>query len=153
MFSISEIFNIAINLETNGEKFYKDALKTISDTSLADLMAELAKEEAEHKRWLSQKKNEVENRIEDPELEELAESLLEEMVGNQIFSLRETDVTTMEKPDDILKVAIEFERDTIIFYEMIKPFLNNLELSDSLDEIIEEENRHIMQLETRRLSL
>ena len=44
---------------------------------------------------------------------------------------------------DLFKVAIEFEKDTVIFYEMIQAMIEDDETSKDLEKIIEEERRHI----------
>ncbi len=42
---------------------------------------------------------------------------------------------------------MEFERDTILFYEMIRPLIDNTEELDHLDKIIAEENQHIQHFQ------
>ena len=53
----------------------------------------------------------------------------------------------MRDVEALLQLCIEFEKDTILFYEMIGSFIEDNETSEKLDEIIEEENRHIELLE------
>jgi rubrerythrin len=53
----------------------------------------------------------------------------------------------MERIKDLFKVAIEFERDTVIFYEMIRAMIEYDETSADLNQIIEEETRHIDQFQ------
>jgi rubrerythrin len=47
----------------------------------------------------------------------------------------------------LIQLAIEFEKDSILFYEMIGSFIEDTETSEKLNEIIAEENRHIELLE------
>jgi rubrerythrin len=45
---------------------------------------------------------------------------------------------------------MEFERDTIVFYEMILAFIESGDTKEQLREFIREENRHISLLEEYR---
>ena len=65
------------------------------------------------------------------------------ILGDQSFSLKETDFAGMERIKDLFKVAIEFEKDTVIFYEMIRALIEDDSTLTDLNQIIEEEKRHI----------
>ncbi|MBW2077163.1 MAG: hypothetical protein JRI71_06395 [Deltaproteobacteria bacterium] len=52
--------------------------------------------------------------------------------------------------NDLLRLAIEFEKDTIFFYEMIQTFIQDKQTLDQLRDIIEEKTRHIGLLEEYR---
>ena len=147
MFSIREIFDVAIQIEKNGEKFYRDALKKISNPSLRSLLEWMADQEAEHQSWFSEKKETVRTKVDDVELEEMGRTILQNILGDQTFSLKEADLPKIEDVEALLQLCIEFEKDTILFYEMIGSFIEDTETSEKLDEIIEEENRHIKLLE------
>jgi len=45
-----------------------------------------------------------------------------------------------------LKIALGFEKDTVIFYEMMGSFVQEDAALAKLDQIIQEENRHIRVL-------
>ena len=147
MFSIREIFDVAIQIEKNGEKFYRDALKKISNPSLRSLLEWMADQEAEHQRWFSEKRETVKTKVDDVELEEMGRTILQNILADQTFSLKEADLSKIENLEALLQLCIEFEKDTILFYEMIRSFIEDTETSEKLDEIIEEENRHIELLE------
>ena len=147
MFSIREIFDVAIQIEKNGEKFYRDALEKISNPSLRSLLEWMADQEAEHQSWFSEKKETVRTKVDDVELEEMGRTILQNILGDQTFSLKEADLPKIEDVEALLQLCIEFEKDTILFYEMIGSFIEDTETSEKLDEIIEEENRHIKLLE------
>jgi rubrerythrin len=46
----------------------------------------------------------------------------------------------------LIELAIEHEKDTIIFYQMIQSFVDDPEIAKELDEIIAEEEQHIKLL-------
>ena len=63
------------------------------------------------------------------------------------FSLKEADLSKIDSMEVLIQLAVEFEKDSILFYEMIGSFIGDSETSEKLNEIIAEENRHIELLE------
>ena len=68
-------------------------------------------------------------------------------MGDKNFSLKEIDFSAIENSDDLIDIFIEFEKDSIIFYKVIEPFVEDPEAREHLQKIIEEENRHIKHLQ------
>jgi rubrerythrin len=147
MFSLREIFNLAIQIERNGEQFYRDALKKVSNVSLISLLEWLVDEEVKHREWFTQKKETVKTGSEDLQLEKMGSDLLQDILGDQSFSLKEADLSKIDRVDALLELAIEFEKDSILFYEMIGVFIDDEETAGHLNVIMEEENRHIQLLQ------
>ena len=143
MFNITEIIDLAIQIEKNGEKIYRNALQTVSNPSISEILQKLADEEVQHIEWFSKLKQKVQSIPEDPQLEEMKKSILGSVLGDQSFSLQEVDLSRIRSTTDLLKSAIEFEKDTILFYEMIRPLMDDDESLNDLDRIITEENQHI----------
>ena len=79
------------------------------------------------------------------ELEEMGRSILGRILGDQSFALQDADFSSIGQVRDLLELAIEFERDTVLFYEMIRAFMEeeDTEALNVLEKIIDEENRHI----------
>ncbi len=146
MFALSEIIEFAIRIEENGEKVYRDASATVSDPSLVSLFQRLAHEEREHVQWFSELKGTVKEGNVDPEVAEMGRSLLLGIVGDQSFSLQERDLSKITDLTGVLKAAMDFEKDTVIFYEMMAAFVQEDAALDKLNQIIREENRHIAAL-------
>ena len=80
-------------------------------------------------------------------LDEMSSKMLQDVLGDQRFSLAEVEVDDVDTVADLLSIAIEFEEDTIIFFRMLKSLIEDDESLRGLDEIIEEENRHIQALQ------
>jgi rubrerythrin len=76
----------------------------------------------------------------------MSRELFENLVGNQSFSLKEIDFAALDSLEALVAVFIEFEKDTVLFYEMISPFIEDSETHTHLQDIIAEENRHIARL-------
>lgn len=147
MFSIEEIIDLAIQIEENGEQVYRKAIDKVSNPSLSCLLQWLADEEAKHAQRFNELRKVANNTPIDPQLEELGKNILRSVVGEQSFSLDEADFSRIDTVKELLRLAIEFEKDTILFYEMIQTFVQDHETLDQLKEVIEEETRHIGLLE------
>jgi len=72
------------------------------------------------------------------------------MIGEQSFSLKQVDFAALPDIDALIDVLVEFEKDTILFYEMLSGFIQEPEVLTRLQTIIAEEKRHITQLEAQR---
>jgi rubrerythrin len=146
MFTMSEIIEFAIRIEENGEKVYRDASEKVSEPSLVSLLQWLADEEAEHVQWFSELKGTVQEESVDPKVGEMGQSLLLGIVGDQTFSLKEWDLSKIADLKEVLKIALGFEKDTVIFYEMMGSFIQEDAALAKLDQIIQEEKRHVRTL-------
>jgi rubrerythrin len=147
MFSAREIYHLAIQIEKNGEKFYREALDKISNPSLRELIVWIADQELEHQEWFSERKAALEDKADDLDLEETGNTVLQNILGDQSFSLKEADLSSINNVEDLLRLAIEFENDSILFYEMIGSLVEDKETSEKLQEIIKEERHHIELLQ------
>jgi len=147
MFTMREIFDLGMKIERNGEKFYRNGLKKISDPPLQSLFEWLAEEEVKHREWFAFRRDSIKTHEKEIELEEMQSSVLQHIMGDQSFSLEEADLDRIESDKDLLEIAIEFEKDTVLFFEMITSLVDDEETLRQLHVIIDEENRHIKSLE------
>jgi rubrerythrin len=143
MFNLMDIIDLAVRIEKNGEKTYRKAMEKVSDPLLLSILDRLAREESEHEKWFEALKGKVEAAEIDPELEEMGKGMLQGVLGDQAFSISESDFSKIENIKALLELSIEFEMDTILFYGMIGTFVEDEETINSLKAIIEEENRHV----------
>jgi len=150
MFSAREIIDMAIKIERNGENYYRQATVKVTDPSLQSLLLFLADEEHEHARWFEAFKQRIKDSDEDRKLAEISGTMLQSVVGNQSFSLDDADLAELDSTDKLIGIAIEFEKDSILFYEMLQSFIEDSETLRQLNEIIAEENRHIEMLNDYR---
>ncbi len=148
MFSIQEILDLAIRLEENGESVYRKAAAKLSSPDLVSLLVWMADEEVKHAAWFSELKHKLETDSINPFIEEMGREVLTDMLGEKSFSHREVDFSRINQPHDLVAVFIEFEQDTVLFYETLKPFIEDDATLSNLDKIIAEENNHIAKLHT-----
>jgi rubrerythrin len=57
------------------------------------------------------------------------------------------DFTRVDRSDDLIGIFIEFEKDTILFYETLIPFIEDNDTLENIAKIIAEENNHIKKLQ------
>ena len=148
MFTVADIRDIAVQIERNGEKTYRQASRIATNAEIADLFSWMADEERRHGDWFEKHINsEVELTEEQLELEKMGRQLLQEMVADQTFSLDEKDLASVTSFQDMIVLSKGFEKDTILFYEFLKGIVGDRETEKQLEDIIAEEQKHYQRLE------
>jgi rubrerythrin len=148
MFTSREIYALAVQIEKNGETFYRDAGAKVSSEALRALFESLADEELRHRETFEREKTALSgSEPEEAEQGETGTAVLQGLLGDQAFSLQEIDLSSIQKQEDLIAAAVEFEKDTILFYDMISGFIEDPRTSARIRDIVEEENRHIALLE------
>ena len=147
MFTVKEIFNMAIQIEKNGEAVYRGVIEKISDPALVSLLEWMADEEVKHAEWFASLKQELELHSKKNLVQEISRDFLKNLLGGQKFSLEGIDFSQVGQINDLIDVLIEFEKDTILFYEILKPFIQDEDTLLQLQKIINEEKHHIKQLQ------
>ena len=115
MFSIREIIDMAIQLEKNAETFYRAAVAKMSTPSLEPVLICLANEESDHSQWFEKLKRVAQEAEAGGQGGEINSEALRSLVGDQKFSLAEVDLARIESVQELIELAIEHEKDTIIF--------------------------------------
>ncbi len=146
MFTLTDICNIAIQIEKNGAETYLNASKTAKDPELAEVLAWMAREEENHAGWFESIKSDKKLTAEQMKMEAVGKSLLLEIVQNNTFSLDNDMLQNTTELAGIIAQSIEFEEDTILFYEILLDLLGNDETIEKLKFIIQEERNHIKKL-------
>jgi len=145
-FNADEVFKMAEQMERNGAKFYRDAAETAADSSNKELLIGLSKMEEAHEKIFGSMRAELTaadkaSTVFDPEGE--AVLYLRALVDSRVFFKKEIDVKSMV---EILKSAIEAEKDSIVFYLGMKDAVPQKLGKDRIEAIIKEEMGHIRLL-------
>ena len=143
MFSIREIIDIAIKIEKNGESFYREAMEKISNPALKPVFLFLADQEHEHAQWFEKLKDKKKTAEGEQKVAEIGEAMLQNLIGDQTFSLDDANLSELDTVESLIELAIELEKDTILFYQMLQAFIEDSDTLEGLNEIIAEESRHI----------
>jgi len=147
LFSANEILDVAIKLEKNGETVYRNAIEKVTKPEFIALLDRMADEEVKHANFFSNLKLELEAGHANPFVEEMSRELFDDLLGDKNFSLKEVDFSLVKDADDLIGIFLEFEKDSVIFYTVLEPFVEDPAAREHLKKIIEEENRHIKHLE------
>lgn len=145
-FNADEVFEMAQQIERNGAKFYRDAAGSVADSSKKDLLLDLSKMEKAHEKTFQSmrtalKSAEKASTVFDPQGE--AFLYLRALADTRVFFEKKIDTTSML---EILKSAIEAEKDSIVFYLGMKEAVPADLGQDRIDRIIKEEMGHIRLL-------
>ena len=146
MFTIKEILDLAVRLERNGEAAYRNAATKMSNPALVNLLEWMANEEVRHAKWFTELKKNLKKTSSNPVVEEMSRELFNQLLDQQNFSLNDVNFAQVEQINDLITIFIEFEKDTVLFYEMLQPFIEDKNTLQQLENIIAEENCHIREL-------
>lgn len=158
-FNAFEIFEMAEQIERNGAKFYHKAAEDLSDRETRQTLLDLAAMEADHEETFADMRKQLSDEerelmVFDPENEMAL--YLQAMAGGHVFDLKKDlsqQLTGKEGTEDILKMAIGAEKDSIVFYLGLKDFVPAKAGKDKVDAIIKEEMSHITVLNRKLAAL
>lgn len=147
MFRITDIINIAVQIEKNGEKSYREAGEHVTNPEVKEMLLWMAEEETRHRNWFESFQNDAPVPPGHEELEKMGRTLLQDMIANETFSLDQERLNKTSTLHDLLSQSKAFEEDTILFYEFLKGLLEDEEAVRKIDNIIEEERKHAERLD------
>jgi len=151
-FNANEVFQIAIDMEGNGKFFYEKAMEIIDDPDVKELLAFLAQEEGEHLKKFTELKAQLpktatEDTIWDPEHE--MNKYLQMMADMHVFRSDfdvEEKLSRVKNPEDVLKLGIQFEKDSIIFFLTIQDATEEKKGQELIGQLVDEEKKHLNKL-------
>jgi len=146
VFNADEIFEMALQIERNGEKFYRESAKRIKDSDARDLLTKLADMEIEHQKVFQGMRTALTPADQkamtfDPNNE--AGLYLASLANTRVFFEKDIDTSQLQ---GIFKSALAAEKDSIAFYLGMKDLVPTGSGRDKIEEIIREEMRHVRLL-------
>ncbi|MGD8786529.1 MAG: ferritin family protein [Phycisphaerales bacterium] len=150
-----EVFEIAERIEKNAVKFFRRAAEIFSDPDMSQTLLSLAEFEREHERTFANMRRQISNKqweLITFDLESETTLYLQTIADRNIFDPAKDpkeQLSEQKTVEDILKYAIQSEKDTIIFYLGLKNFVPTMAGKSKVDEIIKEEMAHIAELKQR----
>jgi rubrerythrin len=151
-FNADEIFEIAEQIERNGVKFYRKAADNASDKETKQMLLEMADMEAGHLTTFEHMRRQLASReraatVFDPDNE--AYAYLQTMAdthGSEGKKSPAEELTGAESIEDILNIALNAEKDSVIYYFGLRSFVPPKAGRDKVEAIIVEEIEHITTL-------
>ena len=156
-FNIDEIFEIAEQIERNGVRFYRRAAELEYDHARKDVLLDLAEMEVEHERTFARLRADLATEHGGLlDLDDQTGAHLRAFADGKIFDFSRDPAAWLkgeETLEMVLDKAITLEKDSAIFYLVLKDAMPEDWGRGQIDQIIEEEMNHIRLLgdEKRRL--
>ena len=142
MFTSVDILDVAVQLEKNGEKIFREAVQKVKHPQLAELLEWMADQEKMHIQWFTELKKKIREPLMNPVLQEMGREILQNTLEGAGFDLNNVDFTKLDEINELLKLSIEFEKDTATFYELLSSFVEDSETQELIEKIIDEEHHH-----------
>ena len=151
-FSADEVFEMAMDIEKNGEAYYRKALALAKSADVKTVFADLMEQEQHHYATFKGLRDKLPPKtslptVADPESEEYL--YLDALVKSRLFNTaREAEALAAKSGDEIeaLRSALTFEKDTVLFFQTMKAMTDERLGRADVDRIIEEEHRHIVRI-------
>jgi len=149
-----EIFEIADKVEETGEAFYRSAASVIVDNDdVKALLNELADMEASHKNYFRSIRDRLNVKSEDGllDLDDQAAGYLKTIgEAHAVHNLATIMNETTPSAKEVLEVALDFEKDTVVYFAALKAAIVNEDDKTKIQSIVEEEIEHVAIL-TKKL--
>ncbi|XER07177.1 hypothetical protein SRRS_27270 [Sporomusa rhizae] len=148
LFSDLEGLRIAIDMEARGRDFYKKAYEQAETKSHKDLFMFLMNEESKHyeqftgiyQKLRESKNYDSDDYLFDPETSKYLTALAEPCIFPKDKEERAKTLT------DIIKAAIQDEKDSILFYDALAKYAKFEEARNIFNLLKEEEQKHVVKL-------
>jgi rubrerythrin len=150
---MNDFLEVAIKMEKNGAAVYTGSIQKIQHNELKSMLKWMADEEAIHEQWFADQKNSLSLERDEANLKKMVPQALQDMMGENTLSLDDVDFNTITTASELLETFINFEKDTILFYEMLELFVEDETVLMGLKKIILEEKNHVNQLTDMMASL
>lgn len=148
-FNADEIFEMAEQIERNGAEFYREAAGIAPDADVKQMLLSLAAMEDGHQKTFAQMRKELsaeekESNVFDPD-NEVAQYLqtMADFHGTEGKVSSSEKLSGKESMADILRIALQAEKNSIAFYVGIKDMVSSRAGKDKVQAIIIEEMAHV----------
>jgi rubrerythrin len=158
-FNADEIFEMAEKIERNGAAFYREAAGKATSADIKKMLLELAVMEDGHEQIFAQMRRELtpaekENTTYDPD-NEVAQYLrtMADFHGTEGKISPTEKLTGNESMAEILRIALQAEKNSIAFYVGIKDLVSSKSGKGKIQTIIIEEMAHVSTIGGKLQSL
>jgi len=151
-FNAEEVFQIGIDIEKNGKRFYEKAVDLVDNRDVKAMLASLPQEEIEHVKTFKELKAQLpkaatKETIWDPDHK--MNQYLRMMADMNIFRSGldvEKQLSRIKTHEDALRLAIQFEKDSIVFYTAMQDATEDSKGREFIGQLIDEEKKHLKKL-------
>ena len=149
-FNADEVFEMGMDIEMNGEAYYRKAVELTEDPEIKKIFEDLMIAEKQHYDTFKKLRENLPAKdttplVSDPDDQEYL--YLDALVKSRLFnSVREAEevVSKTSGPIEALQGALVFEKDTILFFTEMKGRTREDLGKNEIDRLIAEEREHII---------
>jgi rubrerythrin len=151
-FTADEIFEMAEQIERNGAEYYREAARNASDKDIKQMLLGMAAMEDGHLETFRQMRTELSGREKEPisfDPDNQGAMYLQAMADARGMEGRISPtkkLTGNESPKEVFDIAINSEKDSVVFYLSLKDLVPVRAGREKIEEIILEELSHITSL-------
>jgi rubrerythrin len=151
-FNANEIFEMAEEVERNGAKFYREAAQQAKDDKTKQMLLDMAVMEDGHFQTFQDMRKELSPREKEPPIfdpDNQAAMYLQTMADGRGYEgkISLTDkLTGSESIEDIFNIAIDAEKNSVVFYSGLKEMVPAKAGKEKVEAIIKEELGHLAML-------
>ncbi len=151
-FNADEVFEMGMDVEKNGEAYYRKAAELVKDEKVKEVFLMLMKEEMKHYEIFKKLRESLPPKsslptVSDPEGQEGL--YLDALVKSRLFnSEREAEELAgkVENEIEALRAALTFEKDTILFFQSMKSMTREDLGRNEIEMLVDEERKHVIQI-------
>jgi len=151
-FNANEIFEMAEEIERNGGRFYRQAAENSTDGKIKQILLDMASMEDGHLKTFKEMREKLSNRekgctVFDPDNQSvLYLQAMADARGCEGKIAPTKELTGDETPKKILEIALNSEKESVVFYFGLKGMVHAKAGRDKVEAIIIEELSHITTL-------
>jgi len=149
-FNADEVFEMAEDIERQGAAFYEKAAGLFTDTEIKNMLQNLSAMEVGHEKLFKKMRADIlSEAFKGYDPDELATAYIHAFTQSKVFAGGSNMCDALSSKStlaEILKMAIEAEKNSILFYTGIKKALPGAMAKDAIEDIISEEMKHIVML-------
>lgn len=148
LLNISEVVEFAVYIEKNGYKFYVETMKKFADKRLMELFQYLADEEFKHEGMFKKLLEKVGNFTKPESYPGEYEAYMKDFLKTHALSnddVLKQKIESIKTKEDAVNVALDFEKDSIVLFSMLRGFIED-DKTQVVDIIIKEEIQHILKI-------
>jgi len=149
-FNADEVFEMGMDIEQNGEAYYRKAAELTEDPEIKKIFDDLMTAEQQHYETFKKLRENLPAKdttplVSDPDDQEYR--YLDALVKSRLFNnVREAEevVSKASGPIEALQGALTFEKDTILFFTEMKARTREDLGKNEIDRLIAEEREHVI---------
>jgi rubrerythrin len=136
-----DVFDFALQMELDGEKYYRDMAEKVQYDELKKVLVALAEDEHRHYKIIKYAKEQA--------FQEIAEEPFLEKVKNVFSDNKDVEAIAQLRSEqiDVYRAALVKEKESVELYKKLQVDAEKEDIKSIFEKLMQEEERHAEQLE------